>query len=308
MSSRPDVSLLLPDEVAVRAGRAALIAEVEPTHRRRRRPVRGRRLMIAVGALLVLGAGGAIAGMLLSADDVNVAAGVGCYDRASLDADVTLTPVAADPVAACADLWREGAVSGAGTAEPPPLVACTAKGEPVRVFPGADVSRCHDLGLEPLPSDYRTAASASARAHEALRVLASVNAAASICPAPDAQAAMARERLADANRAVAVTVRGEGPCAGGFDVSGDHVFVKTVSTNQAHTNWLDARVRTALEPLFTDPGGGCRSPQQVADHARGLLDAADLSQVAVRVSGDGECLNRSLEVDGSGEVVTLQTQ
>lgn len=309
MTSRPDVSLLLPDEEAVRAGRTALLAEVEPTQPHRRRPLRGRRLTIAVAALLVLGAGGAIASALLSADDVNVAAGVGCYDRASLDADVTIAPVAADPVAACAALWREGVVKRASAGEPPPLVACTAKGEPIRVLPGSDASSCRELGLEPLPRDYGRAARASARAHEALKVLAPVGAAPSVCPVPGAQAAMARERLADANVSVAVTVRGEGSCAGGFDVAGDHVVVTTVTTDQAHANWLDERVRAALAPLFEEEGnGGCRSPQGAADHARELLESADLAEVTVRVGGDGRCLDGGLNVDGSRKVLTLQTR
>jgi hypothetical protein len=89
---------------------------------------------------------------------------VGCYDRASLHADATVVHDP-DPIAACAELWREGVVDtrlrrlereGKMPVRPdrasPHLVACTTDPPSVsHVFPGAGPAVCHRLGLVPLP-------------------------------------------------------------------------------------------------------------------------------------------------------------
>jgi len=153
MTPTPDIDVLMPDEEAVRARRDALVEELRRARAPRvtRAP---RRLALVLAVLAAAGGGAAAAAGLFSADDVKVEAGVGCYARAALQADITVMHATADPVAACAELWRAGTVDGTPRAEAPPLVACTATGEPVRVMPGDGPDVCARLGLQPLPEDY----------------------------------------------------------------------------------------------------------------------------------------------------------
>jgi hypothetical protein len=77
---------------------------------------------------------------------------VGCYDRASLHANVTIVH-GADPIATCAELWREGIVDTRRGPASPHLVACAYDGSSVaQVFPGSGPAVCRRLGLVPLPS------------------------------------------------------------------------------------------------------------------------------------------------------------
>jgi hypothetical protein len=90
---------------------------------------------------------------------------VGCYDRASLHADTTIVH-GVDPIATCAELWREGVVDtrlrrlereGRIDKRPergsPHLVACAYEGSPVaHVFPGSGSAVCRRLGLVPFPA------------------------------------------------------------------------------------------------------------------------------------------------------------
>lgn len=153
----PDLEPLLPDADALRRQRQRLVEELQPSDRRSAiRWRRARRLALAAAGVFAIGGGAAVAGGVFSANDVAVRAGIGCYDRATLDANVTVLGPTADPVTACARLWREGVVSG--RPEAPALVACTAEEQPVRVLPGSDVATCTRLGLKPLPRDYDAAA------------------------------------------------------------------------------------------------------------------------------------------------------
>jgi hypothetical protein len=87
---------------------------------------------------------------------------VGCYATASLRTDTTIVH-GADPIGACAELWREGVVDTRlrrlereGKIEPrpdrasPPLVACAYEGSATaHVFPGSGPAVCRRLGLVP---------------------------------------------------------------------------------------------------------------------------------------------------------------
>jgi hypothetical protein len=88
---------------------------------------------------------------------------VGCYDRASLQADTTIVH-GTDPIATCAELWREGVVDtrlrrlereGKIAERPdrdsPHLVACAYEGSSIaQVFPAPGAAVCRRLGLVPL--------------------------------------------------------------------------------------------------------------------------------------------------------------
>lgn len=266
MRSTPDISALLPDEATVRARREALVSSLRPSgsQRSRRRSWRAHRLTIGIAALLVLGGGAALAAGVFSADEIAVDAGVGCYDRASLRGDAAIFSAAADPVAKCARVWREGAMTGGRSTDVPHLVACAAAGSPPMVFPGPD-SVCERLGLSPLPSDYSAPGRAHARAFRALFILKSRDAPApnSACPSPQAQATFARELLSLTHPDVPVVIEGSGPCGGGYTLTGedgDRVAVITVSKRRGQAN-LDARNRrremgraqALLDPLLGNP-------------------------------------------------------
>ncbi len=304
MRSSPDVSVLLPDDAALRARREALVDEVKPSGPRRRGPIRARRTLIAIAALLVLSGGAALAAGVFSADDVAVDAGVGCYDRASLRANVTITHAAADPVAKCARFWEEGVVDVDAPPGAPPLVACTSEGQPVRVFPGPGPSVCRRLGLVPLPSDYASAGAAHARAYAAFSSLEGVPSPNSGCPSPQVQADFARTQLTGRYRSVEVFVEGSEPCGGGYELAGERIAVVTVSRDRARMNRLHiadrrvlSRINAALAPVFGSPPryrrtlARCVDPAEFAIEARGVLAGAGFGNVEVKVEGGGECVS-----------------
>lgn len=76
--------------------------------------------------------------------DLSVAPG--CYETASLDANVTAVELSSDPVGLCEEAWRDGAVKS-GVSEAPELTVCIGDvGQAPLVFPG-DSSVCERLGL-----------------------------------------------------------------------------------------------------------------------------------------------------------------
>lgn len=304
MKSSPDISVLLPDEATLRARREALISEVQHGGPGRRGPVRARRTLIAIAALLVLSGGAALAAGVFSADDIAVDAGVGCYDRASLHASVTVTHAAADPVAKCARFWNEGVVDVDAPPGAPHLVACTGAGQPVRVFPGPGVSVCRRLGLVPLPADYASAGAAHARAYAAFYTLEGVPSPDSNCPSPQAQADFARAQLSGKYKGVEVVIEGGEPCGGGYELAGERIVVGTVSRGRARVNRLHisrrrdlARVEAALVPIFGSPPryrrtrARCLAPDEFAGEVRRTLANAGFPGVEVSVEGDGECVS-----------------
>lgn len=74
-----------------------------------------------------------------------------CYDRPAPGGDIAVVH-GADPVAACMEVWREGAMDTSRGPASPDLVACVKAGEYVaQVFPSSDPELCRRLGLVPLP-------------------------------------------------------------------------------------------------------------------------------------------------------------
>ena len=131
------------------ARRAHLLRELPTSPRHRRR----RAALVAVPALaLLLGATAWTAQRLTR--EVTHFESIGCFDRVSLEANVTvLNPHAEDPVAVCARLWREGVVTG--TPGTPALQPCVLPTGAVAVFPAADA--CARLRLAaPTADDLNT--------------------------------------------------------------------------------------------------------------------------------------------------------
>ena len=116
------------------------------------RPRRVRRLVLAAAAatvaLVVMGFGA----YALTREPTHVDS-IGCYDRADLGANVTVVgSTGTDPVKACADLWRAGAV--APTTDPPQLTACVLDTGAVAVMPGG-TGICEGLGISSLSREAR---------------------------------------------------------------------------------------------------------------------------------------------------------
>ena len=121
------------------------------TPQRARRPRRRRFGGLAV-AIFLLGAGGVTVAEILDDPEQLAAAPVACYDRASLDGNVSVQAAEGrDPTALCAELLRTRA----------PLAPCS-RGEDVAVFPGPPET-CAQLGLKPLPDGFDQARERVAR-------------------------------------------------------------------------------------------------------------------------------------------------
>jgi hypothetical protein len=113
-----------------------------------------RRLVVAVaaaGAVLVATGFGAYA---LTRDEPTHVDSIGCYAEASLAGDVTVIGnTAQDPVDACSELWRTGAVAPGGAV--PPLQACVLETGAVAVMPARKPDVCNALGIARLSAAAR---------------------------------------------------------------------------------------------------------------------------------------------------------
>ncbi len=310
MTDRPDISALLPDEETVRARRQALIESVEVAPRRRRGAGARRALTVAL-ATLAVGAGVAWAAGAFSASDVSPDAGVACYETASLHGDAAIFQSAADPVAKCARLWREGALGlrlqrleregriPERADKTPPLVACTAKGRGVYVMPGPD-GTCERLGLVPLPHDYEPIAVSHARAYRAWFEIEKATDWESlarpgdvICASPQAAAARARTALShlDPIHAVPVRIHGGQPCAKELDAQGGGINVVTITRATAREEARGRAASEALRGLGERTRERCVAPAEFLREARARLDRAGVSGIEVRVHGHGRCIS-----------------
>lgn len=101
--------------------------------------------------VLLLGATG-IGTYLLTREATHLES-IGCYATANLEADTTVVSAdGRDPIAICAELWREGVV-GAGRA-PAELTACVLTSGAAAVFPAAGRDTCNSLGLAKLAEGF----------------------------------------------------------------------------------------------------------------------------------------------------------
>ena len=174
------------ERTSVRAGRA-FVRRARTGHRRRRWALG---LVIPVAIV----AGGAT--YALTRSSVDYAAGFGCYDRVSLNANVAVPGGdASNPVAACAAVWREGALGRPGSHTVPPQTACVLPSGAVGVFPSGEPGTCARLQLARLPADYAREAARFGELASTLRGV--LDAAGGRClTAAQAQAVASRELVA----------------------------------------------------------------------------------------------------------------
>jgi hypothetical protein len=99
--------------------------------------------MSRIGTMFVLAAAGLSA---CGGGAPDRAKAPGCYDRPSLDGNVTAIAPTGHPAQACAAAWRRGDVSTA-TRRAPRLVVCVGRNGTPLVFPVAGRNLCGTLGL-----------------------------------------------------------------------------------------------------------------------------------------------------------------
>lgn len=127
-----------------------LVSEVRAWDRTAKRRRRRLALILAPAALGVLVATGFTTYALVR--EPTHLESIGCYERASLDANVAV--VGADertPADICGEVWRTGGFGKEGAS--PALTACVLPTGAVGVFPGPDTT-CSDLGLAKIPASY----------------------------------------------------------------------------------------------------------------------------------------------------------
>jgi hypothetical protein len=258
-------------------------------------------LLLAAMSLALLAGGVAWAVNGLSAKDIAINAGVGCYDRPSLDGNITIFVAAADPVAKCERFWRQGVVDAKRGPASPHLVACTGENSAIAVFPGPD-STCERLGMELLPADYPPAGRAHARAYRALFLIGErMPGLDSECTSPRYAAAVARHRLAKTHFPfpVEVEIMGDLPCAREYRISGGKVVVRTSARANATEARQVTRIDDAIDGLVKAVARDCMGKAAFLKEADRDLARAGLSQVTVKVVGNQPCVNAAFSSDGA---------
>ena len=143
------------------------------TDRRRHPPPVHRRLRLLVPALALTGLLGGTVAYALLRDPVPKPQTAGCYETADLQARTEVIGIGREgPLAACAQLWREGVLGAGG--EVPPLTECVLAAGVVGVFP-ADPGRDVCAALAgPLPTTTVTTAPPVADVNERFRAFREV--------------------------------------------------------------------------------------------------------------------------------------
>lgn len=172
----------------------------EITKERKRPTVRKRRrrsvAVLLPAALLGIAATSYV---VLSSDEV-VAAGIGCFDEAHLEGNVTIVSTSGEsPEEVCGKFWAEGVVRH-GTSSAPALMPCVNESGAVYVFPSKDESICTRLGLQALPEGYeREAKRFTAMRDELIRRMYET---ATAGPATDQDACLTQQQSLEVARAV----------------------------------------------------------------------------------------------------------
>ncbi len=326
MTSEPEITVLLPDERETSALRDAMTAEVEAMGSRRSRlsfrSRRGRgpsRLAVILVTLCTVGIGAGLAGAagVFSAEEMEVEAGIGCYSEATLTPkSTTIIGPRQDPIAACAELWRQGVVKPGSKGMVPPLVACTGVDQPVRVMPGKDASVCARLDLVPLPADYADASAATERLQLALKSLGKGEYPGASGPACKSPVGAVDQAVAKLERGgftgIPISIEGDRPCAGHFDVEDDGLNLITATEAQIQI-WqlggrLDRLLKSTVGSASAVAGRRCVDPQVVAAKAERRLAEQGLGEVEVMIEGRGPCMDPSWGSDPEGKRVIVSTR
>jgi hypothetical protein len=279
-----------------RLGDAIQAAITDPAAARSRR-LRRRWVLLAVGALLLLG-GPLAAARLLNEPEKLATSSIGCYQDAAMRGGVFIIWTGdRTPVEACAAALREAG-------EPvPPLVACAYKGA-VAVLPGRDQSVCQRQAVEPLPPGYAPALGKVAELEKAILAIE-----ASADCLPPAVLADRVQRLLDRSGWTGWTTWlrpdvSPGPCgsvsgvggggdrgiSGALDEAGRRVMV--FGAPPRSTENLLGKLAPAL---MDESGERCYDPEGLTRHVRRRVQAAAPGRsVTVEAGADS-----GLEWDGA---------
>ena len=128
-----------------------LVSELSTFDRKNRRRRRRLALVVVPAVVAILAATG-FTTYALTREPTHLES-VGCYDRASLDANVAIVSAdGRDPTVICNDIWQEGDLPGAPI--PTKLAACVLETGAIGIFPSSDAATCEKLGLADLPASY----------------------------------------------------------------------------------------------------------------------------------------------------------
>ena len=245
----------------------------------RRRRIR-RRLGVGALGIAIAATGVAAASGILAGDPEQLAANsVGCYDAPSLDANTTILSTGTEsPVETCARiLGTDG-----------PLSACAGEGA-VLVFPGRGT--CRRLGLAPLPPAY---GQARARFNSLHRDIAALEKSAD-CIAPAALASRVQALLDRRGwtgwRAIVRDDIGEGPCASvtGLGGSGQRTLEGGLNVDEREL-YVVPGISRSFEDLLYSAEEGIAGPLMDASGER-CYDRAGLeAMVRERVARTGRRL------------------
>ena len=133
-----------------------------PATRRRRR----RLSVILVPAVIVLLAVTGFTTYALTREPTHLET-IGCYDKASLEANVAVVSAdGRDPAAICQEIWQAGDLPGAPV--PSKLASCVLDTGAIGVFPSSGAQTCENLGLADLPASYAAEAKRFAALEDAI--------------------------------------------------------------------------------------------------------------------------------------------
>ena len=152
MSDEPRIpsSRDLPPERLQRR-KEMLVSEIASTSAASARRVR--RPIVALAALVLLLATGFGTYALTRGEPTHFDS-IGCFEEADVRSNTTVIGnEAQDPIAACAELWRQGTIAPGGSV--PRLEACVLETGAVGVFPGESAEVCNRLGIAPLSPEGR---------------------------------------------------------------------------------------------------------------------------------------------------------
>lgn len=136
---------------------------LEETSRRRRR--RALALTLVPAVVVLLGATG-FTTYILTREPTHLES-IGCFDAVTLRANTTIVKAdGRDPVAICADLWRQGVVGRAPA--PKRLQACVLQTGAIGVFPSPEGETCDRLGIAELSPGYAVEGRRFARLRDAI--------------------------------------------------------------------------------------------------------------------------------------------
>lgn len=211
----------------------------QPTYRRRHRRLAA---ILLPAALLGIAATSYV---VLKSDEA-VAAGIGCYDEAHMEANVTIVSTTGKgPEEVCGELWAQGVVKH-GTTSVPELVPCLHEGGAVYVFPSSDESICTRFGLQDLPEGYGREARRFVKMRDAL--VAEMYEVATAGPATERNACLSEDQSLDIARQVL--------SEHGFDDWTAEVATGDYEGREcANALWFqDAEKRVLIIPTFRDEG------------------------------------------------------